>query len=37
MTMPSDCSGEGKTVKIICVGKKGYDVLRRQFAEQIID
>jgi F-type H+-transporting ATPase subunit gamma len=25
---------EGKTVKIICVGKKGYDVLRRQFAER---
>jgi F-type H+-transporting ATPase subunit gamma len=29
--------GEGKTVKIMCVGKKGYDVLRRQFSEQIID
>ncbi|WP_112661753.1 F0F1 ATP synthase subunit gamma [Microvirga flavescens] len=28
---------EGKTVKIICVGKKGYDILRRQFAENIID
>ncbi|MBM6593536.1 F0F1 ATP synthase subunit gamma [Microvirga pudoricolor] len=28
---------EGKTVKIICVGKKGYDILRRQFAAQIID
>ncbi|MGO4523398.1 F0F1 ATP synthase subunit gamma [Microvirga sp. 2MCAF35] len=28
---------EGKTVKIICVGKKGYDILRRQFAEQIIE
>jgi F-type H+-transporting ATPase subunit gamma len=28
---------EGRTVKMICVGKKGYDVLRRQFAEQIID
>ena len=28
---------EGKTVKIICVGKKGYDILRRQFARQIID
>ncbi len=26
-----------KTVKIICVGKKGYDVLKRQFARQIID
>ncbi|MGL4445432.1 MAG: F0F1 ATP synthase subunit gamma [Alsobacter sp.] len=28
---------EGKTVKIICVGKKGYDILKRQFARQIID
>jgi F-type H+-transporting ATPase subunit gamma len=28
---------DGKTVKIICVGKKGYDILRRQFSEQIID
>ena len=28
---------EGKTVKIICVGKKGYDILRRQFASDIIE
>jgi F-type H+-transporting ATPase subunit gamma len=28
---------QGKTVKILCVGKKGYDVLRRQFARQIIE
>ena len=28
---------EGKTVKIICVGKKGYDILRRQFGDRIID
>jgi F-type H+-transporting ATPase subunit gamma len=28
---------EGKTVKIICVGKKGYDVLRRQFAAEIVE
>ncbi|MFE1602672.1 F0F1 ATP synthase subunit gamma [Methylobacterium sp. ID0610] len=28
---------EGKTVKIICVGKKGYDILRREFREQIIE
>ena len=28
---------EGKTVKILCVGKKGYDVLKRQFEKQIID
>ena len=27
----------GKTVKIICVGKKGYDQLRRQFEKQIIE
>ncbi len=29
--------GQGKTVKIICIGKKGYDVLRRQFEPQIIE
>jgi len=28
---------EGKTVKIICVGKKGYDLLKRQFAKEIIE
>jgi F-type H+-transporting ATPase subunit gamma len=28
---------EGKTVKILCIGKKGYDQLRRQFEKQIID
>ena len=28
---------DGKDVKIICVGKKGYDILRRQFANRIID
>jgi F-type H+-transporting ATPase subunit gamma len=28
---------EGKTVRFICVGKKGYDILRRQFGELIID
>ncbi|MGY6709274.1 MAG: F0F1 ATP synthase subunit gamma [Rhizobiaceae bacterium] len=28
---------EGKTVKIITVGKKGYDILRRDFADKIID
>jgi F-type H+-transporting ATPase subunit gamma len=28
---------EGKTVKIICVGKKGYDILRRQFSADIIE
>ena len=28
---------EGKKVKIICVGKKGFDILRREFASLIID
>ncbi len=28
---------EGKTVKIICVGKKGWDQLRRQFESNIIE
>jgi F-type H+-transporting ATPase subunit gamma len=27
----------GKTVKILCVGKKGADILKRQFARQIVD
>jgi F-type H+-transporting ATPase subunit gamma len=29
--------GQGKTVKIFCVGRKGYEALRRQFERQIID
>jgi F-type H+-transporting ATPase subunit gamma len=28
---------QGKTVKILCVGKKGYEILRRQFERQIIE
>jgi F-type H+-transporting ATPase subunit gamma len=28
---------EGRTVKILCVGKKGYDILRRQFERQIVE
>ncbi|UDL94781.1 F0F1 ATP synthase subunit gamma [Lichenihabitans sp. PAMC28606] len=28
---------EGKTVKMICVGKKGFDQLRRQFEQQILE
>ncbi|WP_048644833.1 F0F1 ATP synthase subunit gamma [Nitratireductor soli] len=27
----------GKTVKVLCVGKKGYDVLRRDYGKHIID
>ena len=26
---------DGKTVKILCIGKKGYDILRRQFPDAI--
>jgi F-type H+-transporting ATPase subunit gamma len=29
--------GQGKTVKILCVGKKGYDQLRRQYEKEIIE
>jgi F-type H+-transporting ATPase subunit gamma len=29
--------GQGKTVKILCVGKKGFDLLRRQFERQIVE
>ncbi len=28
---------DGKTVKILCVGKKGYDILRRNYGKHIID
>jgi F-type H+-transporting ATPase subunit gamma len=28
---------QGKTVKILCVGKKGYDILRRNYSKQIIE
>ncbi|MBL8573232.1 MAG: F0F1 ATP synthase subunit gamma [Hyphomicrobiaceae bacterium] len=28
---------EGKTVKILCIGRKGADQLKRQFADKIID
>jgi len=28
---------EGKTVKILCVGKKGHDAMKRQFSQQIIE
>jgi F-type H+-transporting ATPase subunit gamma len=29
--------GDGKDVKLICVGKKGFDILRRQFGDRIVD
>jgi F-type H+-transporting ATPase subunit gamma len=28
---------QGKTVKVICIGKKGYDQLRRQYEKEIIE
>ena len=28
---------EGKTVKILTVGRKGYDILKRSFADKIVD
>ena len=30
-------TGEGKTVRFLCVGRKGYDVLRRAYRDQILD
>jgi F-type H+-transporting ATPase subunit gamma len=29
--------GQGKQVKILCVGRKGYDQLRRQYGKEIIE
>lgn len=29
--------GQGKVVKILCVGKKGYDQLRRQYEKDIVE
>jgi F-type H+-transporting ATPase subunit gamma len=33
----AELTAEGKTVKIICVGKKGYDQLRRTHEKQILE
>jgi F-type H+-transporting ATPase subunit gamma len=30
-------TSEGKDVKIICVGRKGYDMLRRSFGDRIVE
>jgi F-type H+-transporting ATPase subunit gamma len=30
-------TGEGKTVKFLCVGRKGYEQLRRNFEKQIVE
>jgi F-type H+-transporting ATPase subunit gamma len=32
-----ELTAQGKTVKILCVGKKGYDQLRRQYEKNIIE
>ena len=32
-----DLQSSNKTVKIICIGKKGYDILKRKYNELIID
>jgi len=30
-------AGEGKEVKLLCVGRKGFEALRRQFGRQIVE
>ncbi len=32
-----ELQAEGKTVKFLCVGRKGYDLLKRQFGPQIVE
>ncbi|MBL6840889.1 MAG: F0F1 ATP synthase subunit gamma [Pelagibacterales bacterium] len=32
-----DLHKENKIVKIICIGKKGYDIVKRQYGDQIVD
>ncbi len=32
-----DIIDQNKTVKIVCVGKKGYDILKRQYSEMITE
>jgi len=33
----NELTGQGKDVKMLCVGKKGYDALKREFGNKIID
>ena len=33
----NELTGQGKDVKMLCVGKKGYDALKREFGSKIID
>jgi len=32
-----DLQSSNKTVKIICIGKKGYDILKRKYSDLIVD
>ncbi len=32
-----DLQAQGKTIKFLCVGRKGYDLLKRQFGSQILE
>jgi F-type H+-transporting ATPase subunit gamma len=32
-----DLTAAGKEVKILCVGRKGYDILRRNYGDRIVD
>lgn len=32
-----ELAGQGKEVKMLCVGKKGHDALKREFSDKIID
>ncbi|PCH82139.1 MAG: F0F1 ATP synthase subunit gamma [Hyphomicrobiales bacterium] len=32
-----ELNAAGKTVKILCIGKKGHDILKRRYADDIID
>ncbi len=35
--MAHELKADGKTVKILCVGRKGHDVLKREFAGDIVE
>ena len=32
-----DLQSSNKTVKVICIGKKGYDILKRKYSDLIVD
>ena len=35
--MIMDLKATGKAVKVFCVGRKGHDVLKREFPDEIIE